>query len=377
MLKIQEHIKKHGLDKTVLKFKLNVKDLGHKVMLKYSQLNSPNAYQEVHESRGIVLEKDTWNVMSMPFKRFFSHNDILSPKLDWNKTVVMEKRDGTLIQVYWDYVKEEWSINTMFSQGEEDLYFAGQPSGRSFKSLFLKLMEEYGSSFDKDFIQGMTYVFELTSQYNKVVVKYDKPELRLISARHIKTLAEMDFETLCSISIIIKIPVVEIHKFNSIKECLDSFNNKSFNFEGYVAWDGINRIKIKNPAYVAVHLAKKSQTDLLDLTKPYIFLDIVKQNEIDEFKSSFPQAKEMIDKLYIDYNKLIVNVNAAIETIEEPKNISKEEKKRFAGNIFKALNDNHLHPSLSSIFFLLHDGKINSAEEYLREYDNKKLYKLL
>jgi len=380
MLKIQTHIKNHGLKKTVDKFRLNVKDLGHKVMLKYSQLNSPLQHVEVHEARGLVLEMDTWNVMSMPFQRFFSYNDSLAPKLNWANTdgnmVVTEKRDGTLVQVYFDYIKYEWCINTMFSECEEDLYFAGQPSGRSFKTMFIALMEEYGCNFNM-LETTFTYIFELTSQYNKVVVKYSKPELRLIGCRDLKTLFEWKYAELKQIANHINIPIVETYKFSSVDECVDSFNGKSFNFEGYVAWDGVNRVKIKNPAYVAVHLTKKGMTDLLDLTKPYIFLDVVKQNEIEEFKSSFPHTKTMIEKLDKDYKSLVSKLVAANKDIKPPLNISAPEKKKFAENIFGVLKTHNLNPALSSLFFLLHEGRVPTIEDYIRVYDNKKLYKLL
>lgn len=345
-------------------------------MIKYSQLDSPTYAPEVHESRGLILEKDKWNIISMPFKRFFNYNDVLSPKLDWNKTHVMEKRDGTLIQIYFDYIINEWCVNTMFSECEEDLYFKGEPSGRSFKTIFFDLFKEYNSNFDL-FNRTYTYVFELTSPYNKVVVSYDKPELRLISVRDLTNLKEMSFDSLIYLSNKIRIPIVETYKFSSLKECLKSFEGKSFNFEGYVAFDDVNRIKIKNPAYVAVHLTKQSSTDLLDLTKPHIFLDIVKQNEIDEFKSYFPHASELIDKLDFNYKNLIIKLNKAQESIIPPKNITPQEKKLFATNIFKSLANNNLHESLSSIFFMLHNGKIDDIQEYINNYDNKKLYELL
>ena len=42
------------------------------VSLKYSQINSPKHNEIVKECRGLVLEKDTWNVVAKPFKRFFN-----------------------------------------------------------------------------------------------------------------------------------------------------------------------------------------------------------------------------------------------------------------------------------------------------------------
>lgn len=376
MLKIQEHLRKEGLKKTVQRFRLEEKDLGHKVMIKYHQLNSPKQYPEVHEARGIVFEKDKWNIISYPFKRFFTQDDFYSPKLNWNNTVVMEKRDGSLIQVYWDYIANEWSINTMFSECNEPIYSNGKTSEITLGTLFVDLMKEYGSTFDK-FTKGITYIFELTSIHNKVVVTYAKPELRLIGARDLKTLREPVFTELCEIANKIGIPIVETYDFKSVEECLASLKNRSFNFEGYVAWDGLNRIKIKNPGYVAVHLTKTREENILDLSEPHILLDVVKQNEIDEFSDAFPHAAPLIKRLHEKYNKLLSTLNEANGLIKPPKNITASEKKLHASAVFTTVKQFKLPEQMGNVFFALKDNKVASIEDYIYNYDNKKLYNLL
>ena len=371
MLKLQEHLIQYGLEETLSKFKLNIKDLGHKVMFKYDQLRSSLVNPEVHEARGLVLAKDNWDIISMPFTRFFTHDDHYAAKLDLSTTVFTEKRDGTLIQVYWDYITDEWCVNTMFSECEDT--FFGQSI--TLKTIFLDLLKKYNTSFDY-FVVGTTYIFELTSQYNRVVVRYNEPELRLIGARSILSLKEIPYDKLSLISPG-QIPVVETYNFSSMEECIESFQGKSFNFEGYVAFDGVNRVKIKNPAYVAVHLTKRMQDDLLDISKPEIFLDIVKQNEISEFSSAFPHAKELIEDLNTKYNLLIEKLNKAKIDIGVVSDSSAEAKKEFAKKVFSVLSENKINPGVSSLFFMFNDGKVNSVEEYLRNCDNKKLYKLL
>jgi hypothetical protein len=375
MLKIQEHIIKHGLNETVNKFKLNFKDCGHKIMLKYDQIESSNQYEEVHEARGLVLEKNTWNILSMPFKRFFNYGDHYASKLDEKRTVYLEKRDGTLIQVYWDKVISEWCVNTMFSEANEFISVDNIKTDMTHKSLFLKKSIEYNSDltfFDKD----NTYIFELTSPYNKVVVDYDKIELRLIGCRNLNDLIEYNFDELNAISKQIKIPLVENYEFNSIEDCLNSFYNynDSFNFEGYVAFDGINRVKIKNPAYVVVHLTKRNINEI-DLSKPYMFLDIVKQNEIDEFILSFPNTKDLINNMFDKYNRTLLHLNTIKSILGIPKIIT--DKKEFANNIFTLLEEYNLDKNFSSVFFMLNENKFKSIEEFVRKMDNKKLFNLI
>lgn len=242
MLKIQEHIKRFGLEKTIEKFKLKCKDLGHKYILKYDQLDSPFGFEEVCESRGLVLAKENFAVLSYPFYKFFTYTETKAVKIDWESATATEKRDGSLIQAYYDFIINKWCINTMFSECEELL----RNSEKSLKHLFYEMMDEYKSSFDLFDINNI-YVFELTSPLNKVVVNYDESDFRLLMVRNRITLKEYSLEDKIQISKKIKLPFVEIYPFKSLEELTNSFSGKGFNFEGYVVCDKFfNRIKVKN-----------------------------------------------------------------------------------------------------------------------------------
>jgi hypothetical protein len=69
-LSIVTYIKAHGLDKAVKDFKLKMKDYGYKILLKYDQIESDMSFSEVQDCRGLVLERDTWKVMSLAFRKF-------------------------------------------------------------------------------------------------------------------------------------------------------------------------------------------------------------------------------------------------------------------------------------------------------------------
>lgn len=96
ILKIQEHLRKFGLEVTVDKFKLKIKSYKNKTSFKYDQLISPTmmSLPEVQECRGLILENDTWNVLSMAFEKFFNSEEGNAAKIDWNTAHVLEKLDG-------------------------------------------------------------------------------------------------------------------------------------------------------------------------------------------------------------------------------------------------------------------------------------------
>jgi hypothetical protein len=56
----------------------------------------------------LILELDTWKVMSLAFKKFFNSEEGNAHKIDWNTAKVLEKLDGSLIQVYYDGFVDKW-----------------------------------------------------------------------------------------------------------------------------------------------------------------------------------------------------------------------------------------------------------------------------
>jgi uncharacterized membrane protein YgcG len=107
-------------------------------------------------------------------------------------------------------------------------------------------------------------------------------------------------------------------------------------------------------------------------------MDVVKSNEIEEFASTFPERKEEIFKLHKNYMDLTETLEAAWEKAKEhkPKNITPKEKKKFAMAVFELVGKDDLK-EYSGMFFGMNDGKVESVSDYLRAYDNKKLYKTL
>ncbi len=165
MLTIQKYIIKHGLEKTILDFQLKVKRYPSKILLKYDQLVSPTlmGLPEMQDCRGLILEIDTWKVMSLAFRKFFNSQENNAAKIDWNTASVLEKLDGTMIQVYWDWNKETWfAATTGTAEGEGEV---NNKMGTTFNELFWDTVNnKYNFNnclLDKNHI----YVFELTNNY--------------------------------------------------------------------------------------------------------------------------------------------------------------------------------------------------------------------
>lgn len=372
-MKIIKYIKKYGLEKTLNDFSLKSKDYGHKVIIKYDQIGSNFTHEEVREARGIILEKDTWKIMSWAFYKFFNSEEGHAPKIDFDNAHILEKCDGTMIQLYYDWVKEEWCVGTTgTAEGEGEV---NNKLGTTFTTLFWETFEKVGGR--KDYLwEGNTYVFELMTPYNIVVKPHSISSLRLLSIRNLKQNIEHTYDEISKESEILNIPVVQAFNFPNLRnfrQLKKMFENMPWSEEGYVVVDeNFNRVKLKNPAYVAVHHLKGK-------TSEHNIISIVKTNEVDEFVSTFPERKEEIYKLKKSYDSLKEKLNFVWSMLRTnlPKNITKSEQKRFAILVFDTLKVQNVDTKFSGLFFGLKDGKIESVDDFLFNYDNKTLYKIL
>lgn len=364
-LAIVKYIKEHGLFKTVNDFNLIYKEYPNKVLLKYSQTESPFKCEEVRDARGIILDKHDWSVMSLGFRKFFNNGETNAAKIDWKSAHVLEKIDGSFAQVYFDKYLNEWCIGSSGTAEGEGVVF-----GRiTFKDLFY--MSAKGMNFDK-LIKGNTYCFELTTPHNIVVTPHRDFNVTLLAIRELSNLTEFKYKDVIKIGDELNVKTVKRFPLNNNSEILKTFVGLPFYHEGYVVIDkNFSRVKIKNPAYLAAHHLKNN-------CAPHSILDIIKTNEIDEFVATFKELEPMVRDLNKKYHDLVSRLEKCWVILKslKPTSIEPKEKKRFAECVFNVCEEFNVK-NFSSIFFLLNDYKITDIKTYMADYDNKKLYDIL
>lgn len=93
----------HNMDFSSLSHELgiSVKDYGDRVVLNYSQIESPKTHPVVRECRGAIMSK-SGEVICRPFDRFYNLGEAPETQehLDINRTIAVEKLDGSLIKLY-------------------------------------------------------------------------------------------------------------------------------------------------------------------------------------------------------------------------------------------------------------------------------------
>jgi T4 RnlA family RNA ligase len=374
MLAIQKYLLANGLEKTVAKFELKTREYENKVLLKYDQLCGPSlmANQEVQECRGLILEKGSWKVMSLAFTKFFNSEEGNAHKIDWNTAHVLEKLDGSCIQVYYDWNENVWYAGTTgTANGEGEV---NNKLGTTFNQLFWNTVKEKYGLDGSNLNKGFTYVFELTTPYNIVVKPHGESSASLLTVRNLETLQEVSFDELTAIAESLGIPRVKEYDLsaNNVGALLRTFTNMVWHDEGYVVVDAnFNRVKIKNPAYVAVHHLKGK-------TAEHNIIAIVKTNEIEEFAATFPDRKDELYKLKENYDKLVNHLTEAWVELKDyrPKNITPAEKKKYAQSVFEVCAKRNIK-HFTGLYFGLNEGKISSVEDFIFNYDDKTLYKML
>ncbi len=286
MLKVQEYVKSHGLDKLKEVYGINYKldNESKRVILDYDQIESHKFKDNaiVRECRGLVLENNTFNLIARSFERFFNYPEV--DVIDWSQPVeCTTKEDGSLINVY--YYDDKWNVNTRFSFGD-------LPVNNS-EYTWRQLVEAH-LDFNKLFTTS-NYIFELVGPYNKVVVDYE-PSLILLSvfegenefARHYT-------RKFAKYSELSHVKSFDISSEGELFSLLDNLNKTDVDSEGFVIRDCNNvRSKVKHDKYLVAHRLSNNG----NIASPKNLVPLIMTNETDELLSfkCFQYVKPEIEK---------------------------------------------------------------------------------
>ena len=171
------------------------------IMFKYDQIDSDFKEEIVRECRGLILDENTLEAVCIPFFKFGNYGESYVPDIDWNTARVTEKLDGSLIKIV--RLGDDLLIST---NGKIDAFYAKIQNqiacdAKSYGDLVLNAINRKMnlSEFMKIIVPGITYMFELTSPFNRVVVQWKDTELHFIGARDNVTLQEFFFDLLINL----------------------------------------------------------------------------------------------------------------------------------------------------------------------------------
>ena len=316
--------------------------------------------QIVRECRSLILREDivsdrstTYTVVAMPFFKFGNYGESYADEINWAKAEVQEKIDGSMIIVWRDINGVHVSTSGCIDAADAPL----PPNSAGFSNY--RELFDYAAKFQKADITKLpvpyTWIFELASPYNRVVVPYKKPALYMIGCRNIYTYEECkpwDAEARGFL-------VPKIYSLGSLDKCIEAAEKLPYDDEGFVVVDkNWHRVKVKSPAWVAVHhfigngfMSEKRLLKILD--------------DAPEFLTYFPEYTETIKELEFEIKNICEDIDRIFGSI---KNVFVN-RADFAKYV--------LQTPYSSALFAMRDEKIKTGYEFWNQLTTDKKARFL
>ena len=280
------------------------------------------------QCRGLVTD-DMGNICARPFKKFFNMEE--GKHTPTEEFDVYEKMDGSLIIVFW--YDGGWVVASRGS------FISEQAIGAS-KIFFEEL--------DHNFSIGITYLFEFTAPWNRIVVDYgEKPNLTLLGAIRTDDETEATWEQLKMIGDGANCDVVK--KYNGISDYSTLKGMIDDNAEGFVIrFSNGDRMKIKGVEYLRLHkiMTEVSTKSVWEILSNGGSMEDLLKDVPDEF---YTKIKEYENELVGQFNILKREYEYIFMTFQALGLRDGGKRKEFAEQALKVK-----HPS---ILFAMLDGR--------------------
>lgn len=259
---------------------------------------------------GITFNKNTGELLSLPFHKFFNYNECPFSTFENIKDKkiikIREKADGSLIQFFM--INDVLYCKTKMTCFSEQALWAMDLVNNN-KNLKNEIVNKIQN--------GFTPLFEFVSPRNRIVINYSTEELIYLGSRNMAT-GEYDLTPFKNCKNIYCYDIK--NNINDILEIVNNFNNK----EGVViVFDDGDMVKIKTKDYVLLHRTKDS------IFNENTLVELIISEKLDDIKSLFSQDKNIIN--YINSMEAIVKkeynfyINEAEKFYTINKNLSRKD----------------------------------------------------
>lgn len=353
-----------------------------KASLNYDQIHAKSGDRLAEECRGLVIRPLTFGakcllpswkdqivgecqLVAWPMNRFYNLGDPKAATIDWSSgnVSVQEKLDGTMIVAYWDSYKKRWCAATR-SVPEADLPICEghlEIGNSTFSDLFLRALIATREEHDGkplgfvpkcpgqvvSLSHNTTYVFELTSQFNRIVVRYDEPRVTLLAARSLTSGEELDTSTL--LPQVRKPKKWELTSSEHVKAFVATQPPEAL--EGAVVSDGKGRVKVKSEAWVLSSRMK----EMVHASPRRILEAIINETIDDVLPLVEPSIVEKVLKMQDEFRTYVQSVDARFAEMKA----EATDRKHFASMVM-------LSDDIKAPYFAMWEGKATSMLEWLK-----------
>jgi hypothetical protein len=294
MLNVQKYLNAKSLDELNAEFA--IKTTFHSslplVILNYNQIEStPKTHPIIRECRALILNTSDWSLVARSFFRFFNWGEVQDEQdnFDFSDFTVQSKEDGSLALLY--FFAGEWHGNTRGSFALDNMEFQNFTWRDAFcQGMGVTNLSDLNGKLD----ESICYICEFCSPWNKIVRRYDEPQMYLLTAfRGIDELSPEEVDGLTT-SLFVR---PERYNFCSIEEIQKFLQEQEVNdatFEGVVIRDRHgNRWKIKNLTYLSLHRLKGEGNNLFN---PKHLLPFILSGEKEELILYFPEVQQTFEE---------------------------------------------------------------------------------
>lgn len=321
----------------------------------------------VCEARGIIIDRQKGVVVCRGFDKFFNFSETYAAAINWKTACVQEKLDGSIIKLYWYDGKWHWATNGMIDAEDADI--TPVYGIKSYMDVIRRCNNFPYIEYEK-LDHKRTYIFELTSPYNRSVISYSIPLLYHIGTRNNETGKESEED--------IGIIRPKRYPLHSLNDCITAAaelnrNKDQCTNEGFVVVDAAyNRIKIKTPEYVLLHHAVDNHT--LSEKRALELLENEDFNK-EAFLREFPEYTELFNHVIRKREEVYENCRSVIRTARqlwtEAENADDPNPRKY---VWEHLKDN---PYAFVGMMAIGDRSERSTEEIMMKINSAKLRDLM
>lgn len=298
------------------------------------------------ECRGIAFSSNTGYIVSRPFHKFFNlgeRPETLFDALDWSKPFQAQvKLDGSMVRpIRFEGEAPDWEPYHRLATRkgitdvacEAELYSTFKEAG-SIQG-FCHIMWD----------RGCTPIFEWVAPNNRIVLKYDEPQLVLLGVRELQSGNYLSYQRMQDARFY-DIPIVPLYEMNDPAQEIEALRAME-GMEGVVLvfQDG-TRVKVKTDWYAGLHRVKSR------LARERDVVGMVMENTIDDALQLL--TPDMRADLTDFQNRVIEVIGAYGADVRRD-----FEGRRAAGTRkdFAIGSAQEMHPIRRAIIFAAWDGK--------------------
>jgi T4 RnlA family RNA ligase len=364
-----------------LRIKLNPKR-ENEWMFSYNMIATDFSDPMCRVCRGLILRVpkvrtfDNIDVVVRAFDKFFNYGESNAAAVDWGGRIwALTKYDGSLIKFTIDKnYNPRWFTNNGFDCSAElpgDLIC----EFNSFQDLINFALRD--RPLDLTMCQEYTLMFELCSNWNRIVVPYQDTDLIFLGARHKRTGMELlpwDFARAVPEMEAFQMPKQYELSSKTLEKAIEIVSKFDINNEGLVVVDEhFNRVKIKGAAYLSVHALKDNSGQL---SFAHV-LKSIQSKTVDDILGIFPEYTDTIKGIIKRYN----DVDQQLQTVIVKSMSYYEAAKKYTDpkEMKKAYAMLCKDDKFAKVYFQLYQNWTNDKrikEEYLQTMDYETLEKL-